>query len=79
MENLIFRKVKLFLILLIIPEGGRWGITLIGAYISKSVNQSVRKFKIFEIFIPLVEGFMADLKTFLNLALPTQYCLDVTK
>ena len=43
----------------------------------KSVSQLVEYYVKFH--INLVEGFMVDLKTFLGLAMPNQFCIDATK
>ena len=47
--------------------------------VSQSVENSVKLKKKFKFHINLVEGFMVDLKTLLGLAMPNQYCLQVSK
>ena len=54
-------------------------ITIIELHLSEGIIGSQSVSQIFLKFHILVEGFVVDLKTFLGLAMPNQYCLDVTK
>ena len=53
-----------------------WMYQLVNQSLSQSEENSVKKF--LKVHINLVEEFMVDLKTFLSVAMPHQYCLGVT-
>ena len=48
-----------------------------GGSVSQSVEKSLKYH--FKNIILTVEGFMVDLKTFLDSVMPNIFCLDVTK